>query len=60
MLKNPVESRSDTELLLKLLMEYGETIIEKIMGIFAFVYVHNDEVIIARDHVGVKPLYYTI
>ena len=32
MLKNPVESRSDTELLLKLLMEYGETIIEKIMG----------------------------
>lgn len=60
MLKNPVESRSDTELLLKLLIEYGETIIDKIMGIFAFVYVHNDEVIIARDHVGVKPLYYTL
>lgn len=60
MLKNPVESRSDTELLLKLLIEYGETIIDKIMGIFAFVYVHNDEVIVARDHVGVKPLYYTI
>lgn len=60
MLKNPVTSRSDTELLLRLLMEFKETIIDKIIGIFAFVYVHNDEVIIARDHVGVKPLYYTI
>lgn len=59
MLKNPVESRSDTELLLRLLMEYKEEIIDKIIGIFAFVYVHNDEVIIARDHVGVKPLYYS-
>lgn len=59
MLKEPVESRSDTELLLRLLMEYKEEIIDKIIGIFSFIYVHNDEVILARDHVGVKPLYYT-
>ncbi len=60
MLKTKTVSNSDTELLLRLLMEYGVSIIEKINGIFAFVYVFNDTVIFARDHVGVKPLYYTI
>lgn len=60
MLENKVKSNSDTELLLKLMIEFGPKIINSINGIFAFVYAFNDTVIMARDHVGVKPLYYTI
>ena len=58
-LTGPLEFNSDTLLLLKLLMQYKENILKNLNGIFAFVYTHDDEVLIVRDMFGVKPLYYT-
>ena len=58
-LDTPLEWNSDTLLLLKLMMKYKENILKDINGIFAFVYTHMDEVWVARDMFGVKPLYYT-
>ena len=51
---------SDTETLLWLLIEYGERILPELNGIFAFVFYDSVEnkVLLARDHMGVKPLYY--
>ena len=53
---------SDTEVLLKAYIEYGTNILKKLNGIFSFA-IWNDkknELILARDHFGIKPLYYTI
>lgn len=55
-----LENHSDTLLLLKLLMTYGMNTLNKLNGIFSFVYEADDKVIAARDMFGVKPLYYTI
>lgn len=55
-----LENHSDTLLLLKLLMNYDDEILNKLNGIFSFVYVRDDEVLAARDMFGVKPLYYSI
>jgi asparagine synthase (glutamine-hydrolysing) len=54
-------SRSDTEVILHLYREYGEGSFRRLNGIFAFA-IHDrlrDRVILARDHFGVKPLYYS-
>ena len=53
---------SDTEVLLKGFIEYGENILKKLNGIFAFA-IWNDkkqELFMARDHFGIKPFFYTI
>lgn len=52
---------SDTETLLYLLAHEGLDAIEKLNGIFAFAFYDKQEqtLILARDHFGVKPLYYT-
>lgn len=51
---------SDTETLLNGFIEYGTDVLEKLNGIYAFaVYDRNrSELVIARDQLGVKPLYY--
>jgi asparagine synthase (glutamine-hydrolysing) len=56
----PFVTRSDTEVLLKGLMLEGVEFIRKMDGIFAFVFVDllSQEVMLARDVFGVKPLYY--
>ena len=60
-LDSPLEFKSDTLLLLKLLSIYDTKILDNLNGIFSFVYTKNDEEILAvRDMFGVKPLYYTI
>lgn len=59
LLDEPLEFKSDTLLLLKLLNKYKEKILNKINGIFSFVYAYDDEVLIVRDMFGVKPLYYS-
>jgi asparagine synthase (glutamine-hydrolysing) len=53
-------SESDTETLLNGYQVWGEKILDKLNGIFAFaVYnIKEKEIFIARDHFGVKPLYY--
>ena len=57
-----LETHSDTEILLKSYVLHKEKIVSKLNGIFAFaIWSQKDrEIFIARDHFGVKPLYYTI
>ncbi len=53
---------SDTEVLLKLLIIEGANALSKLNGMFAFCF-HDrkdNSWIMARDHFGIKPLYYTI
>ena len=54
------ESRSDTEVLLLSCVEWGEQCVTRLNGIFAFaVWRHEDEqLFMARDRLGVKPLFY--
>jgi asparagine synthase (glutamine-hydrolysing) len=53
---------SDTEVLLKLLMAEGKNALNKLNGMFAFVFYdsHTNEWIAARDSFGIKPFYYTV
>lgn len=55
-------SRTDTEVLLYLYQAYGETMLEKLNGMFAFAIFDKEqnELFIARDRIGIKPLYYQI
>ncbi|MBE5958018.1 MAG: asparagine synthase (glutamine-hydrolyzing) [Lachnospiraceae bacterium] len=48
----------DTEIILNLYLTTGTKYINKINGIFAFAIYSEDKLILARDHIGVKPLYY--
>jgi asparagine synthase (glutamine-hydrolysing) len=52
-------TQSDTEVLLASYIFWGESCLEKLRGIFSFcIWDHRDEsLFIARDHLGVKPLY---
>lgn len=51
---------SDTEVLLKGFIEYKEKILDLIEGIYAFAIYYDNKVFLARDRVGVKPLFYTV
>jgi asparagine synthase (glutamine-hydrolysing) len=53
-------SRSDTEAVLYLYQEYGAASVRRLKGMFAFA-IWDDarkELFLARDHFGIKPLYY--
>lgn len=52
------KTNSDTEVLFLLLEKYGEKIIPELDGMFAFTFYHNEKMIIARDSIGIKPLYF--
>ena len=53
-------THSDTEVVLKAFIRWGEDCVEKLNGIFAFVIYDNAQrrAFIARDRIGVKPLFY--
>ena len=53
-------NNSDTEVLLELFQVYGPKILNLIKGMFAFaIYdIRKNEFFLARDHAGIKPLYY--
>ncbi|MFI2645352.1 N-acetylglutaminylglutamine amidotransferase [Streptomyces sp. NPDC018610] len=52
-------SESDTEVVLKAYLEWGSACVERFHGMFAFVVVEQatGRVVMARDRLGVKPLY---
>lgn len=54
------KTNSDSEVLVHLYEEYGISFIRQLNGIFSFaIYdLTKKKIILARDHIGVKPLYY--
>ncbi len=61
-LSYPFKSESDTEVILALFERYGTDALKRLQGIFALG-VHDsesNEIILARDPLGVKPLVYTV
>ena len=56
------KSSSDTEVLLYLLSLKGENILNELNGMFSFAYYNfeTEELLIARDRMGQKPLYYSL
>ena len=54
------QNNSDTETIIHLYEEYAEKCVEKLRGMFAFAIwdKRKKELFIARDRLGVKPLYY--
>ena len=57
-----LHGHSDTEILLKSYIHYGYDVVKHLNGIFAFAIwnTKTKELFLARDHFGVKPLFYTI
>ena len=53
-------SHSDTEVILKGYREWGERVVDHLKGMFAFAVTEMDSgrVVLARDRLGVKPLYW--
>jgi len=53
-------SRSDTEVLLRAWQQWGDGCLARLRGMFAFAIwdMRDSRIYLARDHVGVKPLYY--
>ncbi len=54
------KTKSDTEVVLAAYEKWGTACVRKFNGIFAFAMLdkNNGRILLARDHIGIKPLYY--
>lgn len=57
-LRHQFRGHSDTEVLLRGYAQWGEGVLEKLNGIYAFAVFDGERVFLARDRIGVKPLFY--
>lgn len=55
------ESHGDTEVILRAYLEWGEACVSRLTGMFAFVIwdPRDGSLFVARDRMGIKPLYYS-
>ncbi len=55
-------TRSDTETIVHLYEEYGDAFVERLRGMFAFAIWdgRRKRLLLVRDHVGIKPVYYAV
>src|SRR5260370_38456017 len=53
-------TRSDTEVVLRAYLEWGESFVERVHGMFAIALwdARTQRLVLARDRMGKKPLYY--
>lgn len=56
--KYPFSTKSDSEVILHLYQEKGPECVRDLDGMFAFALYHENNFMLARDPVGIKPLYY--
>ncbi len=56
--KYNLNTQNDAELLLHFLDKFNTEKIEELDGVFAFAYYNNNSITLARDILGVKPLWY--
>jgi len=54
-----IEARNDADLLHGLLESEGNECLEDLDGIYAFAYLEDGEIVLARDILGVNPVWYT-
>ena len=56
-----IETRCDTEVILHAWRQWGESCVNHFRGMFAFALwdAHNQSVFLARDRLGVKPMFYS-
>ena len=56
--RHDFSTSSDTEAILHLYADHGQGVVEHLDGMYAFAILDEDGLFLARDPVGVKPLYY--
>jgi asparagine synthase (glutamine-hydrolysing) len=55
------KSKSDCEVILRLYEKFGfEETVKKLYGVFSIILVDGEKVYLARDRIGVRPLYYSL